>query len=159
MSWSREFPTVLLRRPPAGIRRGGPACATGTTHEHNQQYFSGGEPARLRAAWLGEILASDAVGVVRRDRHARNQVAETVHEMESAGDRELAVAIEHSPDQVGVLGLQIGEFVAEGFEQAAVETTVRIEVIGHRLEAGEEVVFGQVAVDVIAADANRNDGA
>ena len=32
---------------------------------------------------LGEVLTRDVVGVVWRDRHARNQVAKAVHDMES----------------------------------------------------------------------------
>ena len=63
--------------------------------------------------------------MVRRDRHAGNQVAEAVHDMKPAGERELAVAVEHGPDQVGILSPHIGEVVAEGLEQAAVETGVR----------------------------------
>ena len=107
----------MLRRPVGGIRRGGPACATGTTDDHNRRYFSGGETARLRAAriviGLGQVLAGDAVGVVWCDRHAGNQVAEAVHGMKPAGDRELAVTVEHGPDQVGVLGPHIGEVLAK----------------------------------------------
>jgi len=57
---------------------------------------------------LGEVLAGDVVGVVWRNWHAGNQVAEAVHDMKSAGDRGLAVTVEHGPDQVGVLGPHMG---------------------------------------------------